>query len=69
MPTISETQGEPLDSAVQSQDSGDARTHPHARREFVARGVALAAITLFVAVGGTVLPQLLGAWRGLIAPP
>ena len=69
MPTISETQGEPLDSAVQSQDSGDARTHPHARREFVARGVALAAITLFVAVGGTVLPQLLGAWRGLTDAP
>ena len=69
MPALSETQDEPLAGGVQSENAAHNRAHPHARREFVALGVALAAVTLFVAVGGTVLPQLLGAWRGLTDAP
>ena len=69
MPALSETQDEPLAGGVQSENAAHERVHPHAKREFVALGVALAAVTLFVAIGGTVLPQLLGAWRGLTDAP
>ena len=43
MPALSETQDEPLAGGVQSENAAHNRAHPHARREFVALGVALAA--------------------------
>lgn len=41
----------------------------HTERDVVALGIALAAILLFVGTGGTVLPRLVQAWRGLAENP
>ncbi|WP_145916940.1 bifunctional diguanylate cyclase/phosphodiesterase [Erythrobacter sp. QSSC1-22B] len=38
-------------------------------RDVVALGIAAAAIILFVGTGGTVVPQLVSAWRGLAEQP
>lgn len=38
-------------------------------RDFVAFGIAVAAIILFIGTGGTVMPQLVSAWRGLAEQP
>ncbi len=38
-------------------------------RDFVAFGIAAAAIILFIGTGGTVMPQLVNAWRGLTEQP
>lgn len=38
-------------------------------RDFVAFGIAAAAIILFIGTGGTVMPQLISAWRGLTEQP
>ncbi|GMM93991.1 putative bifunctional diguanylate cyclase/phosphodiesterase [Qipengyuania sp. MTN3-11] len=38
-------------------------------RDIVALGIAFAAMILFVGTGGSVLPQLIGAWRGLTSQP
>lgn len=38
-------------------------------RDFVAFGIAAAAIILFVGTGGTFMPQMIGAWRGVTEQP
>lgn len=38
-------------------------------RDFVAFGIAAAAIILFIGTGGTVMPKLVSAWRGLTEQP
>ena len=47
------------------------RTAPLAKaeRDLVALGIAIAAIILFVATGGTVMPQVLRAWMGVGEAP
>ena len=41
----------------------------HRERDLVAFGIAAAAIILFIGTGGTVMPQLVSAWRGLSEQP
>lgn len=45
------------------------KRHDDPERDVVALGIAIAAIILFVATGGTVLPQIVRAWSGDGAPP
>ena len=40
-----------------------------AQRDFVALGIAIAALILFVGIGGRVMPQILRSWIGLDQPP
>ena len=40
-----------------------------AQRDFVALGIAAAALILFVAIGGRVMPQILRSWLGVDRPP
>ena len=40
-----------------------------AQRDFVALGIAIAAVILFVGIGGRVMPQILRSWLGLDRPP
>lgn len=41
----------------------------HREKDIVAFGIAAAAIILFIGTGGTVMPRLIGAWRGLAEQP
>ncbi|MGI8942751.1 MAG: putative bifunctional diguanylate cyclase/phosphodiesterase [Qipengyuania sp.] len=38
-------------------------------RDFVTLGIAIAALILFVGIGGTVMPQMVRAWQGLAGQP
>ena len=69
MPTHTEISSRTLESGARSDVAGHGETRIHAKRKIVALGVALAAVTLFVAIGGTVIPQMLSAWRGLTEAP
>src|SRR4051812_31935669 len=40
-----------------------------AQRDFVALGIAVAALILFVGIGGRVMPQILGSFLGVDQPP
>ncbi|MGX7894980.1 putative bifunctional diguanylate cyclase/phosphodiesterase [Tsuneonella sp. HG222] len=40
-----------------------------AQRDFVALGIAVAALILFVGIGGQVMPQIARSWLGLDKPP
>ena len=40
-----------------------------AQRDFVALGIAVAALILFVGLGGRVMPQILRSWAGVDQPP
>ena len=44
-------------------------SHTHEERDFLTLGIATAALILFVGTGGTVMPQIVRAWRGLAAHP
>ena len=62
MRAVSENEGQPNAIGIEPRS-------PRARREMLALGVALCGIALFVAIGGTVFPRMLGAWRGLTDAP
>ena len=58
-------QPETFREAVREKFSQAHRTE----RDVVALGIAFAAMILFVGTGGTVMPQMIAAWRGLAAQP
>ena len=40
-----------------------------AKRDFLAYGIAISAIILFVGTGGALLPQIIAAWKGISSQP
>ncbi|WP_156502129.1 GGDEF domain-containing protein, partial [Erythrobacter sp. HI0063] len=69
MPTQTEKPSRTPGSGTFRDDAVHDGTRSRSKREIVSLGVALAAVTLFAAIGGTVIPQLLSAWRGLTDAP
>jgi diguanylate cyclase (GGDEF)-like protein len=63
--------GGPTHPAVNIGKSADESGEPlqRAQRDFVALGIATAAVILFVGIGGRVMPQILRSWLGLDRPP
>ena len=63
--------GGPTHPAVNIGKSADESGEPlqRAQRDFVALGIAIAAVILFVGIGGRVMPQILRSWLGLDRPP
>ena len=63
--------GAPLDPALSPGRGTSARNEPlgRAQRDFVALGIAVAAVILFVGIGGRVMSQVLRSWLGLDRPP
>jgi diguanylate cyclase (GGDEF)-like protein len=61
----------PTHSAAKTSESYGAAGEPleRAQRDVVALGIAIAALILFVGIGGRVMPQILRSWLGLEAPP
>ena len=55
--------------SVQNRFRGAFASIRRAENDVLVLGIAIAAILLFVAAGGTILPQLLRAWRGAAAQP
>jgi len=49
--------------------SGLAKPLERAQRDVVALGIAIAALIMFVGIGGRVMPQILRSWLGLDRPP
>ena len=69
MPTQTEKPSRTPGSGTFRDDAVHDGTRFRSTREIVTLGVALAAVMLFAAIGGTVIPQLLSAWRGLTDAP
>jgi diguanylate cyclase (GGDEF)-like protein len=63
--------GGPTHPAVNIGKSAEESGEPlqRAQRDFVALGIAIAAVILFVGIGGRVMPQILRSWLGLDRPP
>ncbi len=63
--------GGPRNSAANVSESTGVIGMPldRAQRDIVALGIAIAALILFVGIGGRVMPQILRSWLGLDAPP
>jgi len=63
--------GAPLDPALSPGRGTSAKNEPlgRAQRDFVALGIAVAAVILFVGIGGRVMSQVLRSWLGLDRPP
>lgn len=55
--------------AVEDQTGKVSRVLGNAERDVMALGIAIAAIIMFVATGGTVMPQILRAWMGIGEAP
>ncbi len=59
--------GVPLPPAANTHESGEPLER--AQRDVVALGIAIAALILFVGIGGRVMPQILRSWLGMQQPP
>jgi diguanylate cyclase (GGDEF)-like protein len=57
--------------ATKPRENGGSARAPlgRAQRDIVALGIAVAALILFVGIGGRVMPQILRSWLGLDRPP
>ena len=61
------TMGLPSQLVANTRETG--KPLERAQRDVVALGIAIAALILFVAIGGRVMPQILGSWLGVDRPP
>ena len=52
------------DGIVERADTPRKRRFGRAERDFVALGVAIASIILFVGTGGSVMPKIVHSWMG-----
>lgn len=59
--------GSPSQPVASKRESGEPLER--AQRDVVALGIAIAALILFVGLGGRVMPQILGSWLGVERPP
>src|SRR5674476_307531 len=63
--------GGPTHPASHASERNSAGGEPleRAQRDVVALGIAIAAVIMFVGIGGRVMPQILRSWLGVDRPP
>ncbi|WP_305096330.1 putative bifunctional diguanylate cyclase/phosphodiesterase [Croceibacterium aestuarii] len=57
-----------LNPLLRAAETGE-RVEERVSRDFVPAGIAIAAVILFIGIGGQVLPQILKTWLGVADPP